>query len=171
MSRNPLRTNNPDAWLQCLLTPGARIHDRMDARRNSPKNVGVGISLLAGRRPSSSHSSLLVGLLCMQASYLLYSSIPKHSHRVGWCPSYSASVSYWRRLRLAWSFGLFRKNFSVHEDEWAAVACRVGIDVEKSASHQQSQNAIGSDNPCSRHLSVLNPEFPLTALVRKLIRA
>ena len=27
------------------------------------------------------------------------------------------------------------------------------IDVDKSASHQLSQTEIGSDNPCSRHLS------------------
>ena len=31
----------------------------------------------------------------------------------------------------------------------------IRIDVEKSASHQQSQAEIGSDNPCSRHLSAV----------------
>jgi hypothetical protein len=37
------------------------------------------------------------------------------------------------------------------------------IDVVKSASHQQSQNEIGSDNPCSRQLSGKTPGFQLAA--------
>ena len=38
----------------------------------------------------------------------------------------------------------------------AVKALRLRIDVEKSSSHHLSQNEIASDNPCSRHLSLID---------------
>ena len=44
---------------------------------------------------------------------------------------------------------------------------RAPITVEKSAYHQQSHPEIGSDNPCSQHLSG-NTHFSTNALIRNL---
>jgi hypothetical protein len=41
-----------------------------------------------------------------------------------------------------------------HGESWA-------VDVGKSASHHLSQNEIGSDNPCSQHLSRANDRMAL----------
>src|ERR1700741_651448 len=43
-------------------------------------------------------------------------------------------------------------------------ATNIRLGVDKSASHHLSQTEIGSDNPCSRHLSYESTQLVLSAL-------